>query len=129
MTTPDKLPALPEPIGWWVKYADGSEELLTRLPTDPDVEDMPSRATPLHTADQLRAYGLACAGVGVPSEFAIECLARYLCQRDGDDPDEVAEWIAGIPEFPCWHNERDVARGILYSAMLPAPPAAGEEQK
>jgi hypothetical protein len=90
---------------------------------------------PYYTADQMHAYATealrAAYGRGEVSEFAVECLARYLCQRDGEDPDEVSLWEVGRPECPCWHTERDVARGILHSASLPPPPEAllGKEPK
>lgn len=37
-----------KPFAWWVKYANGYEDIIQRLPTDVDSEDMPSKSIPLY---------------------------------------------------------------------------------
>jgi hypothetical protein len=47
--TPSSAVPVATPFGWWVKYANGYEECVRYLPTDPDVQDMPSQSIPLFT--------------------------------------------------------------------------------
>jgi hypothetical protein len=78
------------PFGWWVKYANGYEDFIQRLPTDPDAEDVPTHAMPLYTHPPAQAAQVDSEGnalVPVASRDAsnyCRILSLLGMEEDGD---------------------------------------------
>jgi hypothetical protein len=83
------------PFGWWVKYANGYEDFIQRLPTDPDVEDIPTHIMPVYTHP---------ARSGVVSDEDVRDAERYRWLRQMIYDERII--AAPNPQASMLHGER-----------------------